>query len=480
MRQEPNTRTAQRWVLALTSAGALMVTLDQLVVSTALNTIRHDLHASIETLAWTVNAFSLSFAVLLMTGAALGDRLGRRAVFVTGLVVFTLASAGCAVAPGVGWLIAARVVQGAGAALVYPLALALLSAAYPVEVRGRAIGLFTALTALGVAGGPLVGGAVTQGLAWRWIFGLNLPIGLVVIPLALVRIPESYGPKARIDAGGLVLFTGGALGLVWGLVRGNPAGWGSAEVLTALIAGALLLAGFVGWELRVREPMLPMRFFRAPAFSAGNGAAFLLTGALIGMVFFLSQYLQQGLGYGPLAAGLRTLPWTFLIFVVAPIAGARTNAVGARLLVCVGLSMQAAGFGWIALNTHSGRGYLSSVPALVIAGVGVSMALPAVQSSVMTSVPRAALGQASGTLGAVRQLGGVFGVAVLAAIFAAHGSYTSPAAFDRGAAPAFWVAAAMSLLGAAIGLAAPGRRRPEPIAQPAGGYSEEGLQHAVG
>jgi EmrB/QacA subfamily drug resistance transporter len=465
----PTKKAAQVWVLALTSAASLMVALDQLVVATALSTIREDLHASIETLEWTVNAYTLTFAVLLMTGAALGDRLGRRRMFVSGLALFTAASAACALAPSIGWLILARAVQGTGSALVMPLAMALLSAAFPPETRGRALGLFTGLTGVAVVGGPIVGGAVTEDLAWQWIFWVNIPIGLLVVPLVFARIEESFGPRTRIDVPGLALATGGALGLVWGLVRGNSQGWTSAEVVATLAAGALLCVAFVAWEVRAEAPMLPMGFFRTPAFAAGNAATFLMYGSLFSSVFFVAQYLQVSLGYGPLGAGVRTLAWTCAIFFVAPAAGALTDRIGARALIGVGLSMQAAGIGWIALNVHDGRPYSSSVAALVIAGCGISMAMPAVQNAIIGSVPHGAIGKASGTFNTLRQLGGVFGVAILAATFAANGSYASPAAFGDGTAPALAVAAGMSLLAGMIGLATPGRRvrRPEVAPLPA-------------
>ena len=294
--------THRTWVLALASAASCMAALDTLVVTTALTTIRLDLGASIEQLEWTVNAYNLSFAVLLMTAAALGDRYGRRQMFAAGLGLFSLASAACALAPEIGWLIAARAVQGIGAALVMTLALALVSAAFPPERRGSALGIFFAVTGLAVASGPLVGGAVAEGLAWQWIFWLNVPFGLLLVPLALARVPESFGPDSALDIRGLALVTGGVFGLVWGLVRGNIAGWGSLEVVGSLAAGALLLVAFVAWELRAREPMLPMRFFRSRAFSAGNAAIFFSVGSLFCGVFFLAQFMQTGLGYGPLDA----------------------------------------------------------------------------------------------------------------------------------------------------------------------------------
>ncbi|MGE5289659.1 MAG: MFS transporter [Micromonosporaceae bacterium] len=471
-----NTRPGQRWVLALTSAASLMVALDTLVVSTALSTIRVRLGASIEALEWTMNAYSLSFAVLLMTAAVLGDRFGRRRVFAGGIGLFTAASAACALSGSAGWLIAARAVQGAGAALVMPLAMALLTAAFPAHKRGRALGIFSGLTGLAVLGGPVVGGAVTQGLAWQWIFWLNVPIGVVLIPLVLRRIPESLAGSTRLDIGGLTLVTGGALGLVLGLVRANDAGWASPEVMTALASGALLTGGFAVWELRVREPMLPMRFFRSRAFSAANAAGLLMFASLFGAVFFMAQFLQTGLRYGPLAAGLRLAPWTATLFVVAPIAGGLVNRLGERLLMAAGLALQAAGMGWIALIAGPGLHYATMVAPLVVAGCGISMAMPAAQNSVVGSVTPAAIGKASGTFNMMRQLGGVFGIAVLVAVFAGGGGYTSAAAFAHGFARAVGISAGLSLLGAAAGLAVPGRHG---VAGPARTPLREGARPSV-
>jgi EmrB/QacA subfamily drug resistance transporter len=460
------TRT-QKWVLALTSTAALMVALDQLVVATALNAIRTDLHASIATLEWTANAYSLSFAVLLVTGAALGDRFGRRRMFVVGLSVFSLASAACALAPGVGTLVAARAVQGAGSAMVMPLAVALLTAAFPAEKRGGALGIFTALTGLAVVGGPLVGGAVTQGIAWQWIFWINVPIGAALIPLVLVRTTESRGPRARPDVLGLMLVSAAMFGLVWGLVRADAVGWGSAEVVGALLAGAVTTVAFVAWEARARQPMLSIGLFADRTFTGGNIAMFLQTGALFSSVFFLAQYFQISLGYRPLGAGLRFLPWTLPLFVIAPIAGRALDRVGSRLLLTLGLVLQAGGLGWVALTIVDGRSYTAAVGALVIAGCGASIAIPAGQNAVMNAVPREAIGKASGVYNTARQLGGAFGIAVLAAVFAARGDYSSPGAFRDGVGPALGVAAGMSALGAIAGALVRPRPRPAPVAEPA-------------
>jgi EmrB/QacA subfamily drug resistance transporter len=449
--------TQRSWVLALAAVASFMVALDTLVVSTALTTIRLDLKASVEELEWTVNAYNLSFAVLLMTGAALGDRFGRRNLYAAGLGLFTAASALCALAPTVGVLIGARALQGAGSALLVPLGLALLSAAFPPERRGAAIGMFSAITGLAVASGPLVGGAVVQGLAWQWIFWINVPIGVVAIPLVLTRMKESHGTDTSLDLRGLALVTGGVLGFVWALVRGNQAGWGSPEVLGSLVLGALLIAAFVAWELRAREPMLPMGFFRSRAFSAGNAAIFLTFASLFGAVFFYAQLLQTGLGYDPLGAGLRLMPWTATFITVAPIAGALVDRVGERPFMVAGLGMA----------------YSQMIAPFIVGGVGVSMAIPAAQNSVLGSVAEGALGKAAGTNSMMRELGGVFGVAVVVAVFAGAGSYASAQAFTDGFTPAILVAAGLALGGAVAGLALPGRR---PVAKPLVARVQEAMQ----
>lgn len=447
-----------RWVVVLTAVGSLMAALDTLVVSTALSTIRMDLGASIGQLEWTVNAYNLSFAVLLVTGAALGDRYGRRRLYALGLVVFAAASAGCALAPDVGWLIAARAVQGAGAALLMPLGLALLSAAFPPERRGAAIGIFSAITGLAVAGGPLVGGAVIQGLSWEWIFWVNVPIGFVAAPLVLLRLRESHGPDTALDVRGLALVTTGAFGIVWGLVRSNAAGWGSFEVLAALVAGLVLVVAFIAWERRAPHPMLPPRLFRSRSFAGGNAAIFFTFAALFGAVFFAAQLMQTGLGHGPLGAGLRLLPWTGTFMTVAPIAGAMADRIGERPLLVCGLLLQAAGLAWLALVVDPGVGYGAVLGPLIVAGVGVSLAIPSAQNAVLANVTEAQLGQAAGANSMMRELGGVFGVAVAVAVFGGAGGYLSPADFIDGFGPAIGVAAGLSAVGAIAGLALPGRR----------------------
>jgi EmrB/QacA subfamily drug resistance transporter len=455
-----NSKSVMTWTVVLAGLGSLMAALDTLVVSTALNTIRLDLGASIEELEWTVNAYNLSLAVLLIPAAALGDRYGRRRLYATGLALFAVASAACALAPSIGALIAARAVQGAGAALVLTLALALVSSAFPPERRGAAIGLFSAVTGLSVASGPLVGGAVIEGIDWEWIFWLNVPIGLAAVPLALTRMREGFGPDTTLDLRGLGLVSAAAFAIVWGLVRANAAGWDSFEVVAALAAGVLLAAAFVTWERRAPEPMLPMRFFRSRGFSAGNAAIFFTFASLFTGVFFFAQLLQTVLGYGPLDAGLRLIPWTATFITVAPIAGTLADRYGERPFMVGGLLLQVVGLSWIALIADPDIAYSELVLPLIVAGVGVSMAIPAAQNSVVGSVADAAIGKAAGANSMMRELGGVFGIAVAVAVFAGAGSYASAEAFTDGFAPAIGLAAALSLAGAAAGAALPGRRVP--------------------
>jgi len=446
------------WAVVLTAIGSLMAALDTLVVSTALSTIRRDLGASLQQLEWTVNAYNLTFAVLLITAAALGDRFGRRRLYAAGLGLFSVASAACALAPSVGWLIAARAVQGAGAALVVTLGLALLSAAFPPERRGAAIGIFSAITGLAVASGPFVGGAVVQGINWEWIFWLNVPIGLAAVPFVLTRMKESFGPDSGLDVRGLALVTGGAFGIVFALVRGNAAGWGSAEVVLTLVAGALLVAAFVAWELRAPEPMLPMSLFRSRGFAAGNTAMFFTFASLFTGVFFFAQMLQTVFGYGPFEAGLRLLPWTATFMTVAPIAGALADRVGERPFMVAGLVLQAVGMGWIALIADPGMSYGELVVPLIVGGTGVSLAIPSGQNSVVGAVSEEAIGKAAGTNSMMRELGGVFGIAIAAAVFAGAGGYASTQAFADGFAPAIGVAAGFSLTGALAATMLPRQR----------------------
>jgi EmrB/QacA subfamily drug resistance transporter len=451
--------TRTLWTFAVTSIALFMVVLDNLVVSTALPVIRVDLGASLEQLEWTVNAYTLTFAVFLLTGAALGDRFGRKRMFMLGVGLFTAASAAAALAPSADWLIAARAVQGIGAAVVTPLTLTILSAAVSRERRGVALGAWSGIAGLAVAMGPLVGGAVVEGISWQWIFWLNVPVGLVLLPLA-TQLTESHGPDRALDLPGLGLASVGLLGIVWGLVNGNADGWTSPAIVGALAAGAALLGAFVAWELRAREPMLPMRFFRDRAFAAANGASLFMYFGMFGSIFLLTQFFQTAQGYSPLESGLRVLPWTAMPMVVAPIAGALSDRIGGRPIMATGLALQAVGLGWIAAVSTATVGYGSLVGPFILSGIGMAMFFAPVANVVLSAVRPQEEGKASGTNNAIREVGGVLGVAVLASIFARYGGYESPQTFTDGLVPAIWVGAIVVGVGALVTLLIPRKRRP--------------------
>jgi EmrB/QacA subfamily drug resistance transporter len=463
-------KSAALWAFIVTSIGLFMVTLDNLVVTMALPVIREDLGASLEQLEWTVNAYTLTFAVLLLTGAALGDRFGRKRMFIIGLGIFIAASAAAALAPSIEALVIARALQGVGGAIVMPLTLTILSHAVPAEKRGLALGAWGGIGGLAVALGPLVGGAVVEGLSWQWIFWLNVPIGLALIPFAFRRLEESHGPNTGLDLPGLALGSAGLFGIVWGFVRAGGQGWLSAEVLGAFALGALGLLAFVLWELRTPQPMLPMRFFKNRTFTAANIASLFMFFGMFGSIFLLSQFLQTVQGYSPLEAGLRTLPWTAMPMIVAPIAGALSDRIGGRPLMATGLGMQAIALGWLAAITEPDVAYTSLVPPFIVAGIGMALFFAPVANVVLSSVRPVEEGQASGANNAIRELGGVFGVAVLASIFASYGGYESATAYVDGLTPAIWVGAGIVGLGALAALAIPplrGRRAGARVGEPA-------------
>ena len=451
-------RTRTLWTFAVTSIALFMVVLDNLVVSTALPVIRLDLGASLEQLEWTVNAYTLTFAAFLLTGAALGDRFGRKRLFVLGVALFTGASAAAALAPSAEWLIAARAVQGIGGAVVTPLTLTILSAAVAREKRGVALGAWSGIAGLAVATGPLVGGAVVEGISWQWIFWLNVPVGLVLLPLA-ARLAESYGPDPALDLPGLGFASAGLFGIVWGLVNGNSHGWTSTEILAALAVGVALLAAFVAWEHRTPQPMLPMRFFRSRAFTAANTASLFMYFGMFGSIFLLTQFFQTAQGFSPLESGLRVLPWTAMPMVVAPIAGALSDRIGGRPIMATGLGLQAVGLAWIAAVSSATVGYASLVGPFVLSGIGMAMFFAPTANVVLSAVRPQEEGKASGTNNAIREVGGVLGVAVLASIFARYGGYGSPVTFTHGLVPALWVGAIVVGLGALASLGIPPKRR---------------------
>ncbi|WP_051836773.1 MFS transporter [Streptomyces sp. NRRL F-2580] len=453
------------WALILTGTASFMAALDNLVVTTALPAIREDLGGRLEDLEWTVNAYTLTFAVLLMFGAALGDRFGRRRLFIAGLAVFTGASAAAALSPGIDALIAARAVQGVGAAVMMPLTLTLLTAAVPAARRGMALGIYGAVTGLAVASGPLIGGSLTEHISWQWIFWLNVPIGLALIPLARLRLAESTAPGARLDIPGTLLISGGLFGIVYALVNANSEGWTSAPVLTGLIVGAALVGGFIHHGFNNANPMLPMRLFQNRGFLGINIASLLMFLGMFGSIFLLSQFLQGVAGYSPTEAGLRMLPWTGMPMIVAPLAGILSDRIGGRPVVAAGLAFQALGLGWFAAVLSTDVSYAAQLPPLILSGIGMALYFAPSANVLMSTVAPADQGKASGTNSALREVGGALGVAVLASVFSAQGGYESPQAFTDGTVPALWIGAGAVALAAAFALLLP--RRPKPSAVPA-------------
>jgi EmrB/QacA subfamily drug resistance transporter len=437
-----------RWTLAITSVAVFMVTLDNLVVTTAIPVIRVDLHASLSGLQWTVNAYTLTFAVLLLTGAALGDRFGRRRLLAVGIAIFTAASAAAALAPSIVALDIARAVQGVGGAIVMPLTLTILSAAVPAARRGLALGIWGGISGLAVALGPLVGGAIVSGISWHWIFWLNVPIGLLLVPLILLRLDETRGPASTLDLRGLALGSSGLVGIVWSLVRANEVGWTSAQIIGAFILGSALLACFVAWELRTEHPMLPIRFFRNRTFALANIASLFMFFGMFGSIFFISQFFQTVQGLSPFQSGLRILPWTAMPMLVAPIAGAVSDRIGGQRLMGAGLALQAIGLAWIAAVSTPSIPYVELIGPFAISGLGMALFFAPVANVVLSSVRPEEEGQASGANNAIRELGGVFGVAVLAAVFTASGSYRSGQQFVDGMNPAVMIGAALVAVGA--------------------------------
>jgi EmrB/QacA subfamily drug resistance transporter len=448
-----------RWTLGIVSVALFMVVLDNLVVSVALPTIHRDLHASIQSLEWTVNAYVLAYAVLLLTGAALGDRFGRKRMFLVGMTIFTAASAAAALSTSTGLLVTARAVQGSGAAMVTPLTLTLLAEAFPKEKRGLAIGVWSGISGIAVAIGPLIGGAVVQGISWHWIFWINVPIGLVVMPLAVRWLKESHGPYGSLDLRGLVLASTGSFGIVFALVRSQSLGWTSSTVLVSLIAGLVLLACFVVSQLRASEPMLPMYFFAKRSFAVTNVASLTMYFGMFGSTFFLVQFMQNVLGYTPLEAGVRMLVWTGATMVVAPLAGVFSERFGSRPFMAGGLSLQAGGLAWLALMASTHIPYWHMIGAFIMAGGGMALVFAPAANAVLSSVRTDQAGQASGANNTIREVGGVLGVAVLASIFTSAGGYATPQAFVNGLVPALWVGVAVLATGALVVMALPFQTR---------------------
>ncbi|MFC0623365.1 MFS transporter [Kribbella deserti] len=445
------------WTLALVSVCAFLTSLDVMVVVTAIPTIRQDLDAELADLEWTINAYNLAFGCLMLIGAALGDRFGRLKMYVLGLAMFTAASALAALAPTIGVLIVARALQGIAAGVAIPVSLTLLSSAYPPHKRGMAMGIWGSVSGLAVAVGPVVGGLITQGLSWHWIFWLNVPVGVAATVLSAKLLRESYGPRPTLDLVGLALVSIGLFGLVWAAIRMPLLEWNDPEIVLSALGGLLLLVAFVRWEKHTEHPMLPMSYFRNRGFAVANVSAFFQHLALIGSLFMLAQMFQEGFGHDPVGTGLRLLAWTVMPLLVAPIAGGFADRLGNRPFMIVGLLLQGVGLAWIAAVARPDVGFSSLFLPLVLGGVGIAMCLPTTINLVFASVPADDVGVASGVNSAVREIGGVFGVVFLGAAFAARGHYGDQGAAMDGFQAALLVGAIASLVGMLAAVFAPGK-----------------------
>ncbi|QNE46469.1 MFS transporter [Glaciihabitans sp. INWT7] len=460
---EPPIRTAQKRIpiwLAIVAASLpmFMATLDNLVMTSALPVIRTELDAGIDELQWFVNAYTLSFATFMLMAAALGDRLGRRSVFVAGIALFTVASALSAVSTEPWMLIVTRAIQGVGAAALMPLSLTLLVGSVSERMRPLAIGIWGGISGLGVALGPLIGGAVVEGWNWQAIFWINVPVGIIGIPLALLALPNGFGARVRADVVGLPLVGVGVLGLVYGIIRGNDAGWDSAEVLGSLVGGAVLVGAFVWWEGRASAPLLPLRLFRNRSFSVANLVGLSFSFGMFGSIFILIQFLQIVQGHSPLEAGVLTMPWTLAPMVVAPLAGLAASRVGTRVLIVAGLLFQAVGVFWLSRTMSVDASYSNLVGAFVFAGIGMGLVFAPSSTAVLAGIAEPDRAKASGTNSTLREIGVALGIAVLTAVFTGAGGQLTPTGYVDAAIPAVTVGAAVLLGSAVVALFLPSRR----------------------
>jgi EmrB/QacA subfamily drug resistance transporter len=405
------------WTLIAVSVATFMLLLDITVVNTAIPSIRHDLGGTFIDLQWVIDAYTLSLAAFVLSAGSLADRLGRKKVFIAGLVIFTFASLLCALAPDTTALNLARGLQGVGGAVMFAVSLALLAQEFRGREREMAVAAYGATIGVAVAVGPLVGGALTDGLGWASVFYLNIPIGIAATAISVLKLGESSDPDATgIDWPGLVTFSVGLGALVLALLRGNDDGWGSTTIVLLLVAATVLLVAFVAIERRVSQPMLPLKLFRNPAFTGAQVAAFAISSSMFAMFLYITLYMQNVLGLTPLQAGLRYLPITIASFLMAPVAGAAMAKVPARVLMCAGLIMTGAGL-ILMSGLQSGDGWTALLGGFLLAGAGVGIINPVLANVALSTVPERQSGVASGINDTFRQVGIATGTAALGALF---------------------------------------------------------------
>ena len=445
----PTRRRAFGLVVAAASLPMFMATLDNLVMTNALPVLHSELGASVEELQWFMNAYTLAFASAILVASALGDRFGRRTVFILGIAVFAAGSVLAALSTDPTQLIAARALQGFGGAGVLPLSLALISGGVAPERRPLAIGLWGGIAGLGVAVGPLVGGAIMEGWNWQAIFWINVPVAIVAIPFALLALNNDFGARARIDVVGAILAAIGVLALVHAIVRGNDDGWSSIGVIAEIAAGVILLLVFVAWQARAKAPLVPLRLFRDRSFSLTNVVGFAFSFGTFGSVFILIQYMQVVQGSSPLEAALQTTPWTLAPMFVAPLAGIFAPRVGTRLLMLTGLVLQGIALSWIGLTMSADLAYAALVAPFIMAGVGMGLVFAPSATALLATLGVIDHAKASGVNSTVREIGIALGTAVMTAIFVSAGGELRPDLYVDAARPAVLTGAAV-LLAAAV------------------------------
>ena len=453
-------RRVPLWLAILaTSLPMFMATLDNLVLTSALPVIQGDLGSSTGQLAWFLNAYTLVFATFMLPAATLGDRIGRRKVMLAGITLFTAASIAAALSTSSEALIVARAFQGLGAAAVMPLSLTLLAAAVPPAMRSAAIGIWGGVSGLGVALGPVIGGAVVEGVSWQAIFWLNVPVALVALPLLFLAVDESKGAWQKLDLRGTLLLGGAVFLGIWGIVHGNDDGWTSPVVLGSLVAAVLLVPAYVVHARGLAHAVLPLRLFSSRGFSVANVIGLFFTLGMFGAVFLLSQYLQIVQGYTPLEAGIRTLPWTAAPMVVAPIAGLLAPRTGLRPLLLTGLVLQAGSLVWLASLAEGVAPYSSFVPALAMAGVGMGLTFAPSATAVLDGLPESDFAVASSANSTIREFGVALGIALLVAVFEGNGGELTPVGYDGAIGPALLTGAAAVGIAVVAALFAPRRTR---------------------
>ncbi len=465
------------WTFALVSLALFMSMLDNLVVTTALPAIQHALHASVSDLEWTVNAYTLTFTILMIPAAALGDRFGRRRILLIGVLLFTIGSTLSALAPNASMLALARALQGVGGACITPLTLTMLTTAFPSTQRTLIIGLWSGVSGLGLAAGPLVGGAIVNGWAWNAVFWVNVPIGIVLLILGCIHLEESYGDRRRLDLPGNILIGLGLFGLIWGLIWGNAAGWGSAQTVGALALGTFFIIAFIIRERLTQEPMIDLKLFAIRDFSVTNAIGFLMHFGIFGSIFFIMQFVQDVQGASPLTAGLQAMPWTATIMVAAPLAGVLVARFGSRSIILIGMIAQTIALLWIAWLASAALPYIYLLPAFLLGGVGMGFSFAPLTDIVVSVVPGRQQGQASSVYTTMRELGGVFGVAVLGAVFQ-HSAVApvTPLLFVEGFRDALYVGAGILAFGALLAFFLPRSKQTLDIVIQAEGEDERHRQ----